>query len=539
MPNPFPEGLVDDDNQDLNPAIQLFGRRFFSDQTTIEFLVELLLVAVSCKQIDHREFDTPLPPYELLRRWPRRCRLEYAPKAHLNLKLFSFFGSSKLDTRHKTHRDHLKELDHAIMTNTMVTGDRKENILKTLENLFLGFQGAGSQRTWCAQTFVPICQGFLSAETLWNETDARRYSADSWEEIMESYTTFFSVNRHRFLARGGEVLYLQLCNALRQTPETVATWAEASGLKDSFTRDEMNPLWLHGQLDSALSGLMQTCPKTVSDLAEFIDSGAEAQTAGKTDWQSHEPRYTACGWCPEESWQEGYLFAVEVLRLCRAEVDLMDRLELLELAYAMQVLRSLAMQASRYTATPGLHMATTYRLAISDPEGQNLTVRQISRASVRAIEKMIYDAVRHPDIKRRIPRLDRLKLYREADRRYGHKLFITLAKRIGLIIPRRGSGMRFVLTERLLRLLVMTLIPANRLTYDTFKVLAEVHYGLAFDESALGRASSWATGIRIESFGGATDEWLQDMLEAAGILRRLSDSCALVENPTASVRQGV
>ena len=99
--------------------------------------------------------------------------------------------------------------------------------------------------------------------------------------------------------------------------------------------------------------------------------------------------------------------------------------------------------------------------------------------------------------------------------------------------------MRFVLTERLLRFLVMTLIPANRLTYDTFKLLAETHYGLAFDESALSRASAWVTGIRIDSFGGATDEWLQDMLEAAGILRRLSDSCALVENPAMSDRQGV
>jgi len=533
MPNPFPEELVNDDNQDLNPAIQLFGRRFFSDQTTIEFLVELLLVVVSRKQVDHREFDTPLPPYELLSKWPRRCKLEYAPKSRLNLKLFSFFGSSKLDTRHKSHRDHLKELDDAIMSNMMVTGDRKENILKTLENLFLGFQGAGSQRTWCAQSFVPICEGLIAGESIWRQSKAR--DVEEWEEALY----YFSHNQWLFLARGGEVLYLQLCNALRQKPETVTAWAEASGLKDSFTRDEMNPIWLHGQLDLALTDLMGACPKTISELAEFIDSGAEAQTTERTDRQGNEPRYTSCGWCPEEGWQEGYLFAVEVLRLCRAEVDLMDRLELLEVACSMQVLRSLAGQASRYTAKPSLSMAKGYRLAISDPGGHNLTVKQISRASVRAIEKMIYDAIRHPDIKRRVPKPDHLKLYREADRRYGHKLFITLAKRLGLIIPRRGGGMRFVLTERLLRFLVMTLIPANRLTYDTFKLLAETHYGLAFDESALSRASAWVTGIRIDSFGGATDEWLQDMLEAAGILRRLSDSCALVENPAMSDRQGV
>jgi len=539
MPDPFPEGLIDDDNQDLNPAIQLFGRRFFSDQTTLEFLVELLLIAVSRKQIDHREFDSFLPPYEMLKRWPRRCKLEYAPKARLNLKLFSFFGSSKLDSRHETHRNHLKELDHAIKENMMVSGDSKENILKTLENLFLGFQGAGSQRTWCAQSFIPICPGFLSAETLWNETDARRYSIDSWEEIIDSFTIFFSVNRHRFLARGGEVLYLQLCNALRQTPEKVEAWVEKMGLEDSFTHEELNPVWLHEQLNSALGDLMRACPKTVSGLAEFIDSGVEAQTAGRTDKQGSEPRYTACGWCPEESWQEGYLFAVEVLRLCRARVDLMERLELLEFACVMQVLRSLATQAARYAPVSDKYPVPFYRLVISDPEGQNLTVRQISRASVRVVEKMIYDAIRHPQIERRIPKSDRQKLYREADRRYGHKLFVALAKRIGLIIPRRGSGMRFVLNERLLRFLVMTLVPAKRLTYESFKTLAEMHYGLTFDESGLSHASAWATGVQIESFGGSTDEWLQEMLEAAGILRRLSDSCALVENPTISDIQRV
>jgi len=529
MPNPFPEGTVDD-NQDLNPGIQLFGRRFFSDQTTLELLVELLLVAASRKRLGF-EFDSMLPPYELLRNWPRRAKLEYAPKARLNLKLFSFFGSSKLDTRHETHRNHLKELDHVIKDSMTVSEDSKENVLKTLENLLLGFQGAGSQRTWCAQTFVPVCQELLSAETLWNETDARRYSAESWDEIVERFTLFFSVNRHRFLARGGEVLYLQLCNALRQTADVVGDWARKWKLDDSFTREELNPIWLHEQLNLALNDLMRACPKAVSEIAEFIDVGVEARTAQRTDRQGSDARFTECGWCPQESWQEGYLFAVEVYRLCRVKIDLMERLELLELACAMQVLRSLATQAARYAPVSTGYPVPFYRLAISDPEGKNSTVRQISRESVRIMGKMIYDASRHPDIEGRIHPRDRQKLYREADRRYGHKLFISLAKRIGLIIPRRGSGMRFVLNERLLRFLVITLIPGKRLTYDTFKTLVEAHYGLVFDESALSRISEWATGIRIESFGGSTDEWLQEMLEAAGILRRLSDSCALVENP--------
>ncbi len=205
----------------------------------------------------------------------------------------------------------------------------------------------------------------------------------------------------------------------------------------------------------------------------------------------------------------------------------------------MQVLRSLATQAARYASPPVDGLSPAYRLAISDPAGENEAVRQVSKASVQSVEKMIYDALRHQDIESRIPKPERAKLYREADRRYGHKLFVTVAKRIGLIIPRRGGGMRFVLNERLLRLLVVTLIPSRRLTYDSFKRLAEAHYGLALDEPSLGRASKWARGVKIESFEEPTDEWFQNMLEAAGVLRRLSDSCSLVENLASHGKEGV
>ena len=94
--------------------------------------------------------------------------------------------------------------------------------------------------------------------------------------------------------------------------------------------------------------------------------------------------------------------------------------------------------------------------------------------------------------------------------------------------------MRFVMNERLLRFLVVTLVPEKRITYDSFLNKAEEHFGLAFDNAALSRASEWATGRAFGTLGSSSDEWFQDMLDAAGVLRRLSDSCALVENPAVS-----
>jgi len=525
----YPNIDLDLFDKDANPAVRLFGRRFFSDQTTLELLVEFLLVAVSPKKVGGRKFSSMLPPLDLLKdQWTDT--LDYAPRAHLNLKLFSFFCASKLDTRHETHRSQLERLDEELQRRISVNDDTPENIVKTLENLFLGFHGVGIQRTWCAQSFMPICPGLLALETIWNETYAVKNRPDCWDDLVSQYTAYFSVNKHRFLARGGEVLYLQLCNAINREQGEIEAWLNEKGLAEFLTSDEKNPILLHANLENALNDLMNETPATVSQLAEFIDRGVEKETAQQTDLVANNPRWSKCGWCPKETWTESYLFAVEILRVCRAKMDLMDKLEMLELLCTMHIMRSLAAQAARYPRNSAPRIWPACRLAVSDPDGNNRTVKQVSRVTVQAASKTIYDGLRHPDILNQTPKNLRNKLYNEADRRYGHKLFITLGKRIGLIVPRRGGGMRFVLSPRLLRLLIIILLPGRRMTYDAFKLAAESHFGLAFDEAAIGRANAWATGVDITSFGGATDEWLIKMLQESGALRKLSDSCALVEN---------
>ena len=59
MPNPYPpikHSFQMAKTEDANPAIQLFGRRFFSDQTVAEFLIEFLLVATSQKKLLRKSF---------------------------------------------------------------------------------------------------------------------------------------------------------------------------------------------------------------------------------------------------------------------------------------------------------------------------------------------------------------------------------------------------------------------------------------------------------------------------------------------------
>jgi len=536
MPSPFPP-ISPRAQEDRNPAIRLFGRRFFADQTVPEYLVEFLLVAASEKRIaGETKIISIFPESELLRSWPANVTLEYAPKAHLNLKLFAFLGASRLDSRHSTHRQHYRELVTKYMGQgrLSVSGDvHGPDVLRTLENLFLGFQGIGAQRTWCAASFLPVTRGLLACESIWQETKATANGVTDWFRALQ----FFSHTQQVFLARGGELLYLQLCNLLRKDEPTVRQWANDAGI--ALAKREADPRKLRDALEGALSASLDACPPTVGKLAEFLDIDVDPETSQETDYTNgSQPRWATCGWCPEESWQESLLFALEVLRVCEAVIDPIERIELLEFACAMQVLRALCAQSSRQTGsdTQGRDGAGPmgFVWVLSDPRGDELVVKQISRRNLNAVQRLIHAAIRRPEFATDFHGLTDeqiAKIYKDADRGYGHKLFMTLGKRIGLIVPRRGSGARFVLSEKLLRYLVLALIrPGERVTYDTFKDLLFAHYGMAVDDRRISSACEWTGTARLTSLGRKSDGWLLDMLNASGVLINLSDSCSLVAN---------
>lgn len=549
MVSPFPPIELQVDRkgeEDGNPAIQLFGRRFFADQSVPELLVELLLVVSSPKRVGERQYpeDMFFPEVDLLTDWPQRMPFEYAPRARMNLKLFAFLGASKLETRHEAHRKHYRELLSLMEKSENVAvsgkGDAR-NVLRTLENLFLGFQGVGGQRTWCAQCFLPVVPELIATESIWSQTKAQRAKVSLWEESLNH----FSHTQQIFLARGGEILFLQLCNALRQQPDQLHDWSTRAGL--SFSANECTPTALREGLCEAVRRIFEDCPKTVGKLAEFIDIGVDKETCRRTDLdqQSGKRRYTRCGWCPEEGWPEGFLFAVELQRLCAAVIDPIERLELLELLCAMQVLRSLCAQSVRHVPWQrNPHSGTGplgYVWIVSDPDGDHTVLKQVSRRCVKTVSRLIHDAVRNPEILSVVEQQRKRDTaagrqwkspFDEADKRYGHKLFLTIAKRIGLVVPKRGPGARFVFDDRLLRLLVLTTIrPGQRVTYDTFRKFVFAHYGIAVDEDRIGAACRWSGTGSLTTLGGDAGSWLPEMLKAAGFLIRLSDSCSLVVNP--------
>lgn len=533
--NYYPKS-IDQDTLEKNPAFQVFGNRFFSDQTVSELLVEFLLVAFSPKRfgVDQTIEEAGLIPFEQLEEGPGQ-RFMYAPKARLNLKLFSFLGVTRLDARHQTHREHHAYLIEKLKERIQSDGAGSEDdIIRTIENLLLGFQGAGSGRTWTAQSFIPIAEGFLAAETIWRETEAKKSNLSEWSQLTLKPSRFFDYSKRLFLARGGELLYLQICNALRQPAADIAEWNQKESI--GLSKDECKPSWLHKSLDETLKTLMQQSPRSLTELAEFIDAGLDPETPQSTDQAQGGRRFVKAGWCNAESWREGYLFAVELLRILSVKMDVVERIYLLETACAMQALRTLGTQSVRAAAkeeTPGTYPG--YYLIVTDPDETHAPIKRLSHQSMKNMEKAIFKALRGAELI--LPEDDdkRETTLKRADKSYGSKLFTGLSKRLGFIVPKRGPGARFVLNEHLMRLLVITSMPADvdRITYDTFKELLQRRYGLVFDAKGMEQASRHING-RSTLLPGDTDAWLQHMLEASGFLIHLSDSCAMIQNPAKS-----
>lgn len=524
-----------------NVAFHLFGARFFTDQGVSELLTEFLLVIFSQKRFGSDESELILEALPTLPQMQSKEPLVYAPKIRLNLKLFSFLGASRLDTRHRTHRKHYEELIFQLLKKIDTTNNETKNaIIKSIENLFLGFQGAGSGRTWCAQSFIPISPAFLAGESLWKETAASKDTSQDWQEVLGKGKQLFSMNQHIFLARGGELLYVQLCNALLQPHDTIKKWC----LQNNFglSREEQDPQQLRDALNTALSGLMDSCPSTLTKLAELIDEGLDPETAKITDQKNGKTHFVTAGWCNTESWQEGYLFAVELLRLLQSNLDMVDRIYLMETACAMHVLRSLSMQSIRTLKRSERKDSIRdvdgvgYRFVVSALEEKDLTVRRLSQGSLNTMEKYIFQVVRSNQVVLPDDEKKRTSQLKQADTAYGTKYFRKMGKAVGLVVPKTGRGARFVLTEQILRMLVITSVPhGKRLTYETFKQIVEQRHGLVFDAGGLFRAKEWLSG-QGSYLPTNTDAWLQNMLEAAGFLIHLSDSCALVHNPTDAKR---
>jgi hypothetical protein len=115
-----------------------------------------------------------------------------------------------------------------------------------------------------------------------------------------------------------------------------------------------------------------------------------------------------------------------------------------------------------------------------------------------------------------------------------YRLFRKMGKMIGLVIPNTGAGMRFSLSEDIIKFLVLSIIPPKKMiTLDEFISLLYKHFGMVIGPSQykeeMDRGSAKAIGdlSSLEENKNAFAQKLKD----CGFLRDLSDATSIVENP--------
>ena len=505
-----------------NPAIRLYGHRFYADQTPTEYLSEFLLVLSSPKN-EQNEGAYDISVYEEI---DQEKSFSYYSKNHVALKLFTFFPYSKLETRHRAHRqtylDILKKIEECVVND--IKKDKEETV-QLIQSLLNGFIGVSKNRTWVTYTFLPISSKLLAHEVTWEHPKAikKKHEVIDWM----SSKKFFDENTRNFLGRGGELLFLQLANLFSEH--------EHPEIKSMINRDEykhiskINLSELKKGLESNLKNLLEESVAPINQLIGLIEEKLD-------DYQLNENRKRLkLAWIPKASRIEALLFAIEMDNLCSSHLYALEKLELLQILVCMHVLRSLCFQARRIDEktekTPGF--IGNYAWITCDPNSaSDEPTRKIAQSSFTQIDAMLYRVLRSEILYRNGQKTSEKDL-KNGDHN-GHNHFRKFSKEIGLVIPIKGQGQRFTLNQNLLRFLVAALIkPGERVRLTVFYQRVFAHYGIALGGHELTTALTW---IGHESGGtsyavSSSTAWIEEALQQGGFLVELSDAVSIVHNP--------
>lgn len=512
----FPStGIRDLEADQTNPAIRLYGRRFYKDQTPVEYLAEFLLVFASPKS------ESGAGRYSLLLD-SSDGRPRYWPEDRIALKLFTFFPSSKLETRHPIHQKaYLQALDN-VKARVIGSEHNKDEVIRLLQSLFAGFVGVAKNRTWVTQSFLPASGVLLSRELDWLHSQAvRDNTLSSWDDAKR----YFAKDRHNFMARGGELLFLQLAN-LFSNPKALSPISVLESKE--YDHLHIGKLFeLRERVELSLRSILDEATRPIQGLADLTE---QALSSFKLDAR---PQQAPLGWVPAVSRSEALLFAFEMDNICSSTLGLLEKLELLQILCCMQVLRSLCFQAQRFDAigksTAGF--IGDYVWIAADPHiSSGTSLGKLAQSSFNRIEELLYRVLRKSaNLGGGVP-----QNLNEADK-HGFQIFRKIGKELGLIIPRTGrGGQRFVLPPPLLRFLVAALLrPEERVRLTNFYERVFAHYGIALGDRQL------ATALRClgnesgsKNYAVAADSaWVEEALRQGGFLVELSDAVSIVHNP--------
>ena len=171
-----------------NPAIRIYGNRFHSDQSLYEYLIEFLLVFSSAKAPDgtgEMSFHSDEPLY-------------YFVKPRNGLRRFIFFDQAKRAKRIPGDERANESIKKILLKHIEADkASEKEEFLQAVQDLFRGYAAVLKNRSWCAQTLLPLCPEMIFCEEMPNDNIRLK-----WEKGSEADRTSILKKCHGPVAAG-------------------------------------------------------------------------------------------------------------------------------------------------------------------------------------------------------------------------------------------------------------------------------------------------------------------------------------------------
>lgn len=498
---------------------RVFGHRFRQDQTVYEYLLEFLIVAFSKKQglekDKYKYSKDDLFPIGL----NKLHKITFNPTNNVALKRFIFFDKSKLENRYDIDKDaydkHVELMKEHISiysndNDSMIT---EKNAVSILQNILYGFTAVVENRSWFAQSLLPICNSALTSEIMGK--DVKGYNKllpdEKDRKFYEKVDDHFETNRYNFMARGGEVYYLHLLNAINNNLEFKDSIENGfKGILNEFTEFE------------TLCSRIQTIWD--NDMNFDKDNGYESKNITKT-----------LGSIPDGFKIREKNTLEELKNILETDMHPFEKIEILSVGLVFQLIIATHKQSKFEINDEESYMI----FDVDCYKGKsNEEVKKISAENFNLYTQDILNALYsgYSRLKDDLnSEFSEEKIIKNAIDE-SIKVYKKLGKAIGIIRPVNEKYARFTLNEKILKFLVLALIkPESKITFDTFLDKLYKHFNIIIGKEELLKCDK----RKNESMVSCLDinrNAMQIMLKECGFLRELSDSTSIVENPYMGVK---
>lgn len=485
-----------------NLQIQVYGQRLFRSQTLYEYLLEFLLVFISPKGTNSIEkadqgFSFFVPE--------NGENLTYFPSPRIGLKRFIFLNRSEPEKRFKVDKEALKEYRDYLKSNMDISNPNlnADFVLDVIQDLLYGYNAVIGKRSWFAQSLLPVAPELIFCEAMGKKGDRKELKYDKNKSDVDK---LFSFNDRAFMARGGEVYYLHIVQGILQAPEYEEKLIQ--GLKDL----------VHGipQLSKIAQYLQEMW------LLYHYEEKQDPMSVDNINRIKKEAM-----WIPENYSLRAKDTVFELNNLLQSELDPFEKIELVGSLIVLQIIRMMCLQATKVLSDKD-NQEWLIDLT-DDPNGQ---IRKLAVSSYQKLEENVFRAVHTANLEtyKNYINKDEIKIFKDASEDTS-KLVRKLGKDIDFLIPPTGKNMRFSLNEKIVKLLVLSLVvPGERVLFSTFLEKCYDHFKIIIGPSEALKHFGNTLDMDLSAFDENADR-MQKLLKDCGFLRDLSDATSIVENP--------